>query len=175
MLPSRVTQAFDAIRKGKTFPFIWLATVTSGGEPRVRTMKMCGFNLAEKIFYLSTHQKSKKIQELQMRSLAQLCLVDFELGLQLRFDCKVGLFPAPPEQGQEKAIAMRERFWQKLSPRSKIDLYNAHPQQQRPPETFILLQLSAQRADLLELNGEAPQRFSYPDLGQPDREERLSP
>ena len=95
-------------------------------------------------------------------------MVDFQAGLQLRFFCQVQMVI------DEGNLAMRERFWQKLSPRSKIELYAAHPQQPKPPDCFVMLQLTAASAELLELNTEPPRRYRYANLDNPS-EEVLTP
>lgn len=164
MLPSRVVEAFESLRKGSVFPFAWLGTVAQPGPvPRVRTVKVCGFNMAARCFHVCCHSKHDKIAELQANPAAELCLVDFELGIQLRLRCRVEVQP-------EKDMALRERFWAKLSPRSKIELYQGHPQQPKPAPNFVLLRLNVASVELLELKGEPPVRLRYRDLeGQPEK------
>ena len=174
MLPPRVVEAFESLRKGGAFPHAWLATLDKANLPRVRTVKICGFNLNMRTFYIGTHARHDKVVQLQANPRAELCLVDLVAANQLRFACEVtiqsGSSCAPNRaaeaEGEDRGhMALRERFWLKLSSRSKIEIYQAHPQQPRPPASFVLLHLRVVSMELEQLLSEPPRRYRYRLLG----------
>ena len=151
---ARLAGAFETVRKGGLFPLAWLASVDQAGQARVRTVKVLGFNLAVPCFYIGCHRNHAKVAQLLSNPRAELCLLDPQEGLQIRFECR--------SEGSNETL--RERFWQKLSPRSRQELYRAHPRQEKASENFALLTFAALRAELLELHDGPPRRYSYPDL-----------
>src|ERR1017187_10073645 len=146
MLPKKVVDAFETLRRGEVFPYAWLATLDNANLPRVRTVKVCGFNLNAGAFYVGTHSRHEKLIQLQANPRAELCVVDIRGASQLRFACSVTIHAAG-----ESDIPLRERFWNKMSARSKIELYQGHPQLPKPPVTYVLLQLDVVSVELVQL------------------------
>ncbi len=162
----RLQEAFQQIRQGGYFPLGWLASVDAAGSPRVRTVKVLGFNWIQRQFYFSCHQRHDKLKHFAAKPEAELCLVAPGVGLQLRLSCSVEV------SSDDKTSAMRQRFWETTSPKSKIQLYGTHPRLERPPACFVLVTLHAHEAELLDLHSEEPKRWSFRDLASDRAESR---
>ncbi|MEW6278758.1 MAG: pyridoxamine 5'-phosphate oxidase family protein [Candidatus Eremiobacterota bacterium] len=160
MLPPVVASLFEEIRKGSVFPFAWLATVDDGaargGSPcaRVRTVRVIGFNLQQGKFYVATHRRHAKIEQIQARPLGELCFTELTGPLQLRFGCRLSLL------GEDK-VAMRDSFWRKLPEESRWRFYACEPEVAVPPPDFAVLQADVHEVDLLDLRPERSLRRGF--------------
>lgn len=152
MLPERVASLFHEIRRGRPFPYVWLATVDSTGRPRVRSVRLSGFNLRQGLFYVSSNRRHNKRDELGRTPWAELCVVETDIPLQLRFECRVELL-------EDDETPFRQRFWAKLPAEDQRRFYASTDP--RPPDDFMVLQLEAFEVDFLDLRPQVPIRIGY--------------
>lgn len=152
MLPERVVSTFHEIRRGSLFPFAWLSTVGTDGGPRVRTVRLCGFNLKQALFYVGSSRRHFKREQLQSDPRAELCVVELEGPLQLRFSCGAALVT-------EDGSLLRKRFWCRLGEMDQRRYYGLIGEE--PPPDFMLIALEAREVDLLDLRPQVPIRVGY--------------
>ena len=156
-----LNQIFSDIRQSGLFPLGWVASVDATGAPHVRTVKILGFNWAQKLFHFTCNRHHEKLEHFAAKPVAELCLVAPEKGMQLRFACRVEVV------GPESESTLRQRFWERTSPKSRVQLYKTHPRQEKPPLSFVLVTLSALQADLLDLGCEEARRLFFSDFTGP--------
>ncbi|GMU53148.1 MAG: hypothetical protein AMXMBFR33_22940 [Candidatus Xenobia bacterium] len=150
MFPKNVASLFEEIRKGSPFPFAWLGT----GEGRVRTVRVAGFNLQQGRWYVTTHRRHAKVEQIRQFLRGELCLVELSGPLQLRLRSQLGWLGPDRE-------AMRESLWRKVPGQDRWRFYGSEPTLLTPAKDFLVLEGLVEEIDLLDLRPEYPVRRGY--------------
>ncbi|MGE0492426.1 MAG: pyridoxamine 5'-phosphate oxidase family protein [Vulcanimicrobiota bacterium] len=150
MLPAGAVELFHQARKAATFPSAWLATVDLDGSPRVRTVRVCGFNLQRHLIYTCCDRNSAKVEQLARDSRFELCLAALDDPVQLRLAGHM----RPLEEG-----AVRDRFWTKVSSETRSRIYGSLDH--LPPWNFTVLEGEIDRVDTLDLRPQVPRQSRY--------------
>lgn len=150
MFPKNVAALFEEIRKGSPFPFAWLGT----GQGRVRTVRVSAFNLQQERWYVCTHRRHAKVDQIREQARGELCLVELSGPIQLRFRSNLGWLAEDRE-------AMRESLWRKQPGQDRWRFYGAEPTLQIPVKDFLVLEGIVDEVDFLDLRPEYPIRRGY--------------
>ncbi len=150
MLPERVVKTFHRIRNGTLFPNAWLATADSDGWARVRTVRVCGFNVVKHLLYSACDATDAKCEQLSRDPRAEYCLLCPDSPVQLRLKTQVTLLADGP---------VRDRFWSKVSEDTRLRIYGSLDH--LPPWNYQILEASILEVDLLDLEPERPEQIRF--------------
>ncbi|MEN9205759.1 MAG: pyridoxamine 5'-phosphate oxidase family protein [Thermostichales cyanobacterium BF4_bins_65] len=147
--------------QGREGRFLQMATVDPQGYPRNRTVVFRGWQ-GECDLILATDSRSQKIQDLHACPYSELCWYFPKTREQFRLFGPVQLIT------QTNRDPQWQQSWQQMSPQGRQLWYWPHPAQplappesfqevtvaDTPPDTFVLMILSPQTVDHLQLRGD---------------------
>ena len=167
-------------REGRQVSARWLqlATVAADGTPRVRTLVFRGWSGAAQL-ELYTDGRSSKTAELTHQSQVELCWLLSKAKQQYRLRGTAVQVAAAADQSQWRSLSPSGRaLWGWPHPgqpfQSEAPFPQELPEDAPIPEHFIVVQISIQQVELLDLSHHPHQRLRWRhDDGW--REQRLNP
>lgn len=158
--PAPLFADLQEVSQGKPFPWCWLATCDEAQGARVRTVRLLSYNLRQLTFTFASHSGHSKHRQFSFDPRVQLCLLREQPILQVRLD---GI--AKTTRGSQHPLG--ERLWAKVYAEDRQSLFGADPDQLRPPENFVLVDLACSVAEVLRLQPGRRQRslYRYTDSG----------
>ena len=149
--------------------YLQLATINTEGKPSNRTVVFRGF--VKEALQIVTDSRSEKVQQIQTCPWAEACWYFTVTREQFRLSGTLSLI-SPTEDPD----TIRLNAWQTLSDKARQQFYWPHPGQtridktafepvagsnDRPPDSFSVLLLTAERVEHLLLRGEPQNRYVY--------------
>ena len=154
-------------REGRQVSARWLqlATVTSDGTPRVRTLVFRGWNGADQL-ELYTDGRSSKIAELNHQPQVELCWLLTKAKQQYRLRGIAAPVAASPDQAQWRSLSPSGRaLWGWPHPGQPFEPAAPFPQElpeDAPvPDHFLVVPISIQQVELLDLSHHPHQRLLW--------------
>lgn len=168
--------------------YFQLATVTPEGRPANRTVVFRGFLEEGDRLQVFTDQRSAKLMQLEQG--CEVCWYFAKTREQFRIS---GALEAITAETTGDRQAARQQLWQRISPAARQQLYWPKPgaawqegtaiavpdnlgDLETPPDTFVLLLITPQAVDHLQLAPDPQERWHYradPELGW--QVQRLNP
>jgi pyridoxamine 5'-phosphate oxidase len=155
--------------------YFQLATVTSEGKPKNRTVVFRGFLESTNWLQIITDLRSDKITDLQHQPWAEICWYFSQTREQFRLNGTITIVAAT--ETNSTLQKNRQLVWQNLSDAAREQFGWAEPKKTRdknkntlvitdisatePSINFCLLLLKIDRTDHLELRGEPQNRWLY--------------
>ena len=167
-------------REGRQVSARWLqlATVAADGTPRVRTLVFRGWSGAAQL-ELYTDGRSSKTAELTHQSQVELCWLLSKAKQQYRLRGTAVQVAAAADQSQWRSLSPSGRaLWGWPHPgqpfQSEAPFHQELPEDAPIPQHFIVVQISIQQVELLDLSYHPHQRLRWR-LADGWREQRLNP
>ena len=168
----------SAIHRNRSKPYsryFQLATVTSEGIPRNRTVVFRGFlDDEQNRLKIITDARSAKIQDIQHQSIAEICWYFTKTREQFRITGK--LYLVTDKETAPDLQKARKITWHNLSeparsqfvwpdpaqPAADSSAFTVDPPDENIPlDNFCLLLLTPEKLDHLQLKGDPQQRYLY--------------
>ena len=167
-------------REGRQVSARWLqlATVASDGTPRVRTLVFRGWSGADQL-ELYTDARSNKTTELKYQPQVELCWLLSKARQQYRLRGTTALMTPRDGVVQWRALSPSGRaLWGWPQPGQPFDSEASFPPELTEdtpiPEHFLVMQISIQQVELLDLSHHPHQRLRWR-LEDGWQEQRLNP
>ena len=150
--------------------FVQLATVDASGKPHNRTIVFRGLTDRSHQLAFVTDARSEKFNHLAHQPWVEVCWYFTKTREQFRLSGMMQALSAHSEDPQ-----LRQTYWSRLSDKAQQQFYWPHPGHERddenafdlasgsvePPQDFVLLLLSPEKVDHLELRGSPQNRTLY--------------
>lgn len=172
---SHLARSLDLNRTQPHSRYFQLATVSSSGEPKNRTVVFRGFRENTDHIQIVTDERSEKIAQIQHQPRGEICWYFSETREQFRLLGQLTLVNAVC--GDRALQQERQQTWQTLSEAARLQFAWPDPGQPRtknaeafepsspalktPPSNFCLLLLDPERVDYLQLSGNPHNRSLY--------------